>query len=152
MELFKIVVQVLISIGAAFLAAHLATQRLRKDKWWTMQAEAYGELIESLHTMRWAASEHHEAELIRKDVESDRSEAMWKQFSDARKEVWKIADKSSFLVSDEVLKSVQRMENGLSDANREQTYFEHLDSLNHAVDVCLGEIKEIGKKQLQIQW
>lgn len=76
----------------------------------------------------------------------------WEQFKDARRNVWRIADASSFLVSPKVLKAVQKMENAIENATNPQTdYFRQLEELYTAVQVCLDTVKELGREELGIK-
>lgn len=149
-ELIKFVIQVSITVGAAFLAAWLASKRFRSERWWERKAEAYANLLDALHMMKWPSSEHFEAEIERRKVNHEYSEQLWQEFNDARRKVWRIADSASFLVSSEVLEAVHDMERGLSDANSANTYFEHLDEQYGAVDKCIERVKDIGAKELKV--
>lgn len=150
-ELGKFILQAAISIGGAFLAAHLAMKKFRNEKWWEKKAAAYAELVEALHTMKWPAGEHLDAELESREVSQEESSRMWEEFKVARRNIWKVADSSTFLVSEEVIKAVQDMERGLSSARNAQSWFEHLDEQYAAVNKCLGRIKEIGRADLGIK-
>ena len=148
MELGKFILQAAISVGGAFLAAYLATKKFRSEKWWEKKAAAYAELVEALHKMKWPASEHLNAEIEYRKVSDDDSNRMWKEFGVARQNIWRLADTSSFLISGEVMKAVQEMEQDLGKARSAESWFEHLDEQYGAVDKCLMRIKEIGKTDL----
>lgn len=150
-EFGKFIVQAAISIGGAFLAAHLAMKKFRSEKWWEKKATAYAELVEALHTMKWPASEHLDAEIESRKISEEESKRMWEEFKVARRNIWKIADSSTFLVSEEVTKVVQDMERDLSSARDAQSWFEHLDEQYAAVNKCLSRIKEIGRADLGIK-
>lgn len=65
--------------------------------------------------------------------------------------MWRIAETSSFLISDEVLVAVREMESGLSSARSAQPWFEHLDEQWATVDVCMKRVKELGARELQVK-
>lgn len=150
-EITKLIVQVLISAGAAFLAAWLAAKRFRQDKWWQLKLEAYSELVEALHKMKWPPSEHFDAALERREINDEDSQELWDEFKKARRNVWRLAEGSSFLISSDVMKSVQEMERGLSDARNAHTWEEHLDEQYASVQKCLDRVKYIGAKELGIK-
>ena len=56
-EVFKFIIQAAISLCgallAAFLAAHLAMKRFRKEKSWQRKSEIYSELINELHELKY---------------------------------------------------------------------------------------------------
>ena len=150
LELGKFIIQAAISICGAFLAAHLAMKKFRSEKWWEKKAAAYAELVEALHTMKWPVGEHLDAEIESKDISQEESNRMWTEFRIARRNIWKIADSSTFLVSGEVSTAVREMERDLSRARNAQSWFEHLDEQYAAVNKCLERIKEIAKVDLGI--
>ena len=76
---------------------------------------------------------------------------MWEEFKVARRNIWRIADGSAFLISEEVIKAVQEMKRDLSSARNAQSWFEHLDEQYTAVNKCLDRIKEIGKSDLGVK-
>ncbi|MCW8865909.1 MAG: hypothetical protein OQK22_13530 [Colwellia sp.] len=151
MEVAKLIVQIIISVGAAFLAAWLANRRFRNEKWWERKADAYANLIEALHDMKWPSGEHFDAEIEHRKLSKEYSEDLWAEFKEARRNIWRIAETSSFVVSSEVLVAVQDMEKALSKARNADSWFEHLDEQWGAVDDCIKKIKEIGKKELSIK-
>ncbi|QYJ97088.1 hypothetical protein K0J45_16480 [Shewanella alkalitolerans] len=151
LELLKILIQILLSIGAAFLGAWLASRRFRNERWWEKKSEAYSELVEALHSMRWPSSEHFDAGIEHRELSEEYNQELWEEFKRARKIVWKITDSSSFLISSEVLKVVQEMERGLSNSRNANTWFEHLDEQGAAIDTCIEKVKNIGVKELGIK-
>ncbi|WP_309044217.1 hypothetical protein [Marinobacter sediminicola] len=150
LEILKIFIQILLSVAAAFLGAWLASRRFRNERWWEKKSEAYSELVEALHDMRWPSSEHFDAGIEHRDLPEEYSQELWQEFRKARKVVWKITESSSFLISSDVLKAVQEMERGLSSARNADSWVEHLDEQGDAIDTCLEKIKNIGAKELGI--
>ena len=150
-EVVKYILQIVITVSGAFLAAWLATRRYRSDKWWDKKEAAYSELINALHQMKWPASEHIDAEFENRTINEEESEKLWREFKDARKNIWRIAESSSFLLSSDVLITVRQMEKDLGKARNAHTWFDHLDDQYGAVDKCLKDIKDIGKKDLGLK-
>ena len=138
------------SIGGAFLATHLAMKKFRREKWWEKKAAAYTELIEALHTMKWPVSEHFNAVIESREISKEESHRLWEEFKTARQNIWRIADGSTFLVSEDVMTAVRDMEHDLSSAKNAQSWFNHLDEQYAAVNKCLERIKQIGKNDLGI--
>ncbi len=150
-EIAKFVLQAAIAVGGAFLAAHLATTRFRGEKWWERKAIAYGELVDALHKMKWPPSEHMDAQIEGREIPQDESDKQWEEFKAARRNVWRIADGSSFLVSEQVLRAVQQMERDLGKATSAESWFEHVEAQYGAVEKCLSRIKEIGRAELGVK-
>jgi hypothetical protein len=150
-EIVKFALQAAIAIASAFLAAGLAARRFRNDRWWEKQATAYSDLIESLHNMKRAANEHYNALLEARDVPKEDSEKLWSDYRIARQNAWRIAESSTFIVSEKVQRSVQELEKALGTASNEDTWQGHLDLIVYSVDKCLIEVKEIGRMELKLK-
>lgn len=151
MEIIKLAFQLTISVGAAFLAAWLAAKRFRQDKLWEKKMEAYSALIDALHNMKFPPGEHFDFAVERRDINEEYSQELWDEFKVARRNVLRIAESSSLLISHEVLEAVQTMERGLSNANSAHTWEEHLDDQYAAVRKCLVRIKIIGARELGVK-
>ncbi|MFM5846841.1 hypothetical protein [Aeromonas veronii] len=150
MDIPQLLIQCVISVGAAFIAAWFANIRFRNERWWERKANAYTSLIEALHNMKWPSAEHIDAEIEHRELNYEHSGKLWAEFNEARRNTWRIAETSSFLISQDVLTAVQKMEHKLSSARNARTWFEHLDDQWKAIDDCIVEIKIIGKKELKI--
>lgn len=150
MDIPQLVIQSSISIGAAFLAAWLANKRFRNEKWWEKKADAYTSLIGALHNMKWPSSEHFDAEIEHRKLNEEYSEQLWIEFNEARRNTWRIAETSSFIISQDVLIAIQEMECKLSKTRNYRSWFEHSDDQWKAIDDCINAIKYIGKKELKI--
>ncbi len=151
MEILKLIFQVSISIGAAFLAAWLAAKRFREDKLWEKKMEAYSELVDALHKMKFPPSEHFDAAVEGREINKDYSQELWDEFKVARRNVLRIAESSSLLLSHEVMSVVQEMETGLSKARNAHTWGEHLDEQYGSIQGCLKNVKEIGGRELGVK-
>lgn len=150
-EILKFVAQILISVGAAFLAARLATSRYRSEKIWDQKMLAYSELIESLHRMKWPISEHLTASLEGRELSDEASEELWTDYRAARKEVSKVAEKSSFIVVHEVVDAIADLERCRSQARTSQYWVEHLEIEWDAINKCINIVKRLGNKDLKIE-
>ena len=82
-ELLKLLLQILISGGAALLGARLAAKRFREDRWWEIKMKAYSDLIEALHVMKWPASEHLDAEYEKRKIPEEENQKLWAEFREA---------------------------------------------------------------------
>ena len=101
--------------------------------------------------MKWAANEHYNALLEARDVPKDDSEKLWSDYRIARQNAWRIAESSTFIVSEKVQRSVQELEKALGTASNEDTWQGHLDLIVYSVDKCLIEVKEIGRMELKLK-
>lgn len=149
-EVLKFVVQAGLTVGGAFLAASLAARRYRTERWWLRKVSSYSELVEALHRMKWPATEHRDAAIEQRSITAEESQKLWEEFKAARRNVWRIAEGSSFLISGKVLAAVECLERELDRAHTSDTWFEHLDEQVQAINRCLNEVKAIGKQELGV--
>lgn len=139
-EIAKFLAQAAIAVIGAFLAAHLSMRRFRSEKWWERKATAYSELVEALHHMKWYPSEHIDAELEQREIPEEDKVDYWRQYKTARRNVWKIADSSAFLVSPKVNEAIVQMERELGEARTADWWFEHAEQQYAAIQKCLGMV------------
>jgi hypothetical protein len=150
-EITKFLAQGVIAILGAFLAAHLSTLRFRTEKWWERKASAYSELVEALHHMKWYPSEHIDAAIENRELPDEDKADYWKQYKDARRNVWKIADSASFLVSPKVNKAIVEMERELGEARTAEWWFEHAEQQYAAIQKCLDQVKGLARQELGVK-
>lgn len=150
-EVLKILAQIVISFLMAFLAAKLATNRYRKDKVWDQKMLAYSQLIEALHEMKWPLSEHQVASLEGRELSDDISTIHWDNFRKARKDVYKIAESSSFIVSEQVQDAIANLEVGRTESNRSEHWQEALDVELYAINKCIEKVKKIASDDLNVK-
>jgi len=151
MEITKLILQIFISVCAAFLAAWLANRRFKNEKWWERKADAYTNLIEALHNMKWFSGEHFDAEIEGRTLTEEYKEELWLEYKLGKRKIWRIAETSSFIVSPDVSIVIRDLEKALSNAGNAESYFEHLDEQWGAIDLCIKKVKDIAKKELSIK-
>lgn len=150
-EIVKFLAQAVIAVGGAFLAANLATRRFRKEKWWERKAIAYSDLVEALHHMKLYPSEHIDAEIENRELAKEDKDQYWERYKEARRNVWRIADASAFLVSPKVHESIVQMERELDEARNAEWWFEHAEQQYAAIQKCLGRVKELAREELGVK-
>lgn len=150
-ESIKFLAQAAIAASAAFLAAYLASKRFKNEALWKKKVDAYESLIHALHGMRWHIDENLQAEMEHRELSKEDSAAYWEEFKQSRRECWRIADTSDLLISPRVRAAIAKLDEKLSAAASEKTYFEYLDSNSAAINECLKELKRIGRQELGIK-
>jgi hypothetical protein len=150
-ELVKLLVQISVSVGAAFLAARLAAKRFKEDRLWEKKMEAYVELVDALHKMKFPLGEHFDAAIKHRDIDKEYSRELWSEFSLARRNVLRIAESSSLLLSPELIEVVEEMESEISKADNETCWELHLDYQWAAITECLKKVKKIAGRELGIK-
>lgn len=150
-EIIKFLAQSAIAVLGAFLAAHLSMHRFRTEKWWERKAAAYSELVEALHHMKWYPSEQIDAEMENRELPEKDNADYWKQYKDARRNVWKIADSASFLVSPKVNEAIVQMEQELGEAKNAELWIEHAEQQYAAIQKCLEQVKGLARQELGVK-
>lgn len=140
-----------IAVVAAVLSSWLTVLRFRHERWWERKADAYVELIDSLHEMGMMPSEYLSAGSDGKHLSEEDEAELWSQFDAARRRVWRIADSADFVISSDVLAAITRMNTDLGKANEHGHFVEYLDESNAAIDRCMKMVKVLGNKELGIK-
>jgi hypothetical protein len=148
-EILEIVVQFGFMIGAAFLAAALASKRFRSERLWDRKAQAYSDLIDGLHHMKFYSNENYEAAIESRDLPEDYAEELWQSYKKARNDVVRIAESSSFLIAGEVEVAVKALEEAMGSARHTQYWQENYETRLVAIEECLKHVKLVGAKELE---
>jgi hypothetical protein len=134
-------------MATALLTVWLALRRYYREKWWEAKMAAYTSLIQAMHHMNWDLSIS-----IRAEMRGDHEETEYKKEWEAKhraawEEVRKQIDVGEFLYSAE---SVQILTDFNKATKREQndTYFDHLERLQVAVEKYLPAIKASARADL----
>jgi len=146
----NLIIQIVIAVCTALLAAFLTNIRFKNEKWWERKADAYVDLIEALHDMKWFIKEHWGAEFEGKSLPEEYKEEIWSKYKLGKEKIWRVAETSSFIVSPEVSIVIHSLVKALSKNNAE-SYFEDLDEQLGAIDICIDKVKNIAKKELSIK-
>lgn len=144
-------IQLVITMFAAFLGAWIAIVRFRNERWWEKKAEAYIALVEALHEMSMPTAEIFDAGSRGQDISPEWETELWASYKIAKRKVWMIADTADFIISPEVFSAIQEMRGALSDAQNAHDFYTHLDETGRAVDQCLQTVKAIGAKELGVR-
>ncbi len=149
-ENINLLLQMGIPVGAAFLGAWLGAKRFRNERWWERKVESYTDLIEALHEMKWPTGKYIDTVIENRKLSDNDWEEYWKIFDGGSKNARNVAERSSFLISSEVLREIREMEKQLSIAQDFNNSFDYLNKAYEAIDKCLQKVKEIGAKELGI--
>lgn len=150
-EIIKFLAQGAIAVLGAFLAAYLSMRRFRTEKWWERKAAVYTELVEALHHMKWYPSEQIDAAIENRSLPEEDKADYWKKYKEARRNVWKISDSASFLVSPKVNEAIFEMERKLGEARTSEWWFEHAEQQYAAIQKCLDQVKGLARQDLGVK-
>lgn len=140
-----------IAVVAAVLTSWLTVLRFKRERWWERKADAYVELIDSLHEMGMMPSEYLSVGGSGKELSKEAEAELWSRFEAARRKVWRIADSADFIISSEVLAVIRKMNADLGKADEHGHFVEYLDETNAAIDRCMRMVKIIGSDELGIR-
>lgn len=100
--------------------------------------------------MKWYPSEHIDAAIEERDLDKADKDEYWKKYKEARRNVWRIADASSFLVSPKVHEAIVEMEKELGEARNADWWLDHAEQQYAAIQKCLVRIKELARQELDV--
>jgi hypothetical protein len=149
-EVTKLVIQAAIAFASAYLAAYIATRKFRSEKWWERKANAYCELVDSLHQMSWYAEEFFEDRAGHKSISVIDLTEYGKQYRLARRNVVKISDTSAFLISSKVGNAVSALIQKLKVASEDDDWTQRALDEICAIDECLRTVKALASQDLGV--
>lgn len=162
-----------IALIATATAALIALRRFKTEKWFTLKAATYIEILTSVHHMtkpiKMILDDYEESKIIEYDEESGMSYEnganqipQYKiekraRFEDARKNAEDDLDKKidiSFMLEEEVIEQLKKLKGYLSSLEdlHESEYQDYKESIRETIDNCYSEIKRIAKKDLEKSW
>jgi hypothetical protein len=150
LEITKLVIQAGIAFASAYLAAYIATRKFRSEKWWERKANAYCELVDSLHQMSWYAEEFFEDRVGRKLISDIDLTEYGKQYRLARRNVAKISDTSAFLISSKAGDAVRLLIQKLEAASGDDDWTRRALDEGDAIRECLGAVKALASQDLGV--
>ena len=158
-KLFTIASSFLSALVAAFLASFLALRKFKKERLWQEKYEAYKEILNSIHEMRFWASENYASSLCLPTV--GKSEETWQTYSLAKKTLLKHIQSGQLLISDAVTEKLQALvseiwnqehnflETGTDEHNYHHELAEHAEKIEKIIDTHLAGIVQLSKDDLE---
>jgi hypothetical protein len=144
--LFQIGVSLLIAVTTAWVTVWLSLRRFYREKWWEAKMRSYTDVIQALHNMKRDLEISIQAEQRGQDTETDYHKEWGAKHRVAWDEIRKQIDVGEFLFSSESLQILESL-NAETKAHYE-TYYDHLEAFQAAVEKCLPEIKSAARRDL----
>ncbi len=143
------------SIIIAFLTARFtvanAVKQFHAEHWWERKADAYSRIIESLHHMKNYCEREMEDLSGERKLPEDTAKILKTRMSEAAEEIARAYDLGSFLICDEAVDLLDKLQKDREKARNEaQCYYDDLDGEWGAVTECLTTIREIAKRDLRV--
>jgi hypothetical protein len=149
----QLVIQVALSLLSAFVASGLTAwfslRRFYSEKWWDRKLAAYTAIMEALHHMKRINDDSIRREENGVEASDERETEDYTKYRDASLEVRKQRDLGEFLLSREAAETLNELFSKFDEANREQSYYAHLDSAGAAINLCLNKVRTLARKDLR---
>ena len=113
---------VFIILATSILTAIFSFWRYRSERWWELKVGTYSKIMESLHYIKkcndmyydsnWKSMypEDHDEDMIERKMEQEEIEILIKKSTSAQEEIKKIIDVSSFIIDQQALDELIKLE------------------------------------------
>jgi hypothetical protein len=143
---FQVGVSLLVAVVTAWLTVWLSLRRFYREKWWEAKMSAYTNVIEALHHMKRDLEISIDAEQCGRDTETDYHKEWNAKHRAAWDEIRKQIDVGEFLYSPESMQILQVL--NAETRGPFDTYYDHLEGFQAAVEKCLPAIKSAARRDL----
>lgn len=151
MLLENLFVGIVIAAVTSIITVWLAFKRFRSERWWERKADAYSAIIVSLHHMKRYCEKQMEALESHKDMSKEEGRTLLYNFRKAAEKIVKAKDVGSFIISNEAVKQLDVLQNGLCSAESADHFYEYLEKQLSPVNNCLNSIRELAKSDLKVK-
>tara|TARA_B100001079_G_scaffold256042_1_gene252175 strand:+ start:6503 stop:6973 length:471 start_codon:yes stop_codon:yes gene_type:complete len=149
----NLVLSLVVGITSALAATFFAFRKFRAERVWELRAEAYRQLINSLHDMLRVRDWKNEfAENGGKlDQRPESIVELWAGSRVAKQHILRTGDQAAFLLSKDVGKAIEQFKKSLDDALQANQAIDMFNEEAVAISACLQEVKAIGKRELGLK-
>jgi hypothetical protein len=138
--LAQIGLSLLVAVTTALLTVWLSLRRFYREKWWEAKMQAYTNLIQALHHMKWDLQISIRSQWKGDDEETEYQKEWGAKHQAAWEEVRKQIDVGEFLYSSNSVKILRALDSETA-PDEDEPYIDHLEKLQVAVEKCLPAIK-----------
>ena len=159
MQLFwQLAISLMVAVISAVLTVKLAFRRFLAERWWERKAGAYASVLKALHVMKRGLEDDLDrfTDANRRTDEEYNKEQL-KKYRAARDQVYEAVDTGSFLLATQATDLLQKLENDLARAERNNLhdghYFDVIGAIQdetNAVCACLDVLPAIARRDLRI--
>lgn len=152
MELFlKILSGVAIAGLSSWITVYLSLRRFRTEKWWEKKAEAYSNLLGTIHDAKAFAEENLEAMQLERELSEDEDKHLRKKSKLAESEIYRAMDVGAFYLSNQAIDCLKNYKDESSRAGKDNDWVLYLIEDLETTDKCLKSMIEIARADLQIK-
>ena len=149
LPLVNLFVGVPIAILTAWLTVRFALRRFQSEKWFERRLDAYTKVIECLHHMKATTEPQMLAESRGYDLPKAREEELNSTYRAHLAQLRRLIDMGSLLFSEDAVKALDKLDNGLTASSQQATWWEHMDVALAAISTALTELRAIAKRDLK---
>lgn len=135
------------AVIAAWITVRLALRRFYQEKWWEAKMQAYTQVIQALHHMKWDVDVSIAAEIGESEPDTEFHKELDEKHRLAWHEIRRQSDIGDFLFSRESLKILREL-NDLPGQSPNDSYLDHLEIIQAAVNKAMPAIKKAARSDL----
>ena len=140
-----------IAVVTSIITVWLAFKRFRSERWWDRKADAYSAIIESLHHMKRYCEKNIDVLESHRDMSDEERTDLYTKFKEGVKKIEKAKDIGCFIISNEAVKQLDLLLQGLYSAEGARDFYEYLERQLSVINNCLNSICEIAKSDLKVK-
>lgn len=137
-----------VGLIAGVFSAILANRDYKNRAWWEMRVLAYKAVIEALSDLVYYYDTHYNAEIERRELPEDFKKKLDDFWETAFPNIRKAADSGAFLFSDVANAALLIFISACRERN--EHFFEHLDSRLFAAKTCLHALVDASRNDLKL--
>ena len=146
---------------AAFLGAYVALYKFKREKIWEKKYEAYQEILTALNNMLLWANETYSSSLCLPTIAYKKREEVGEAHSEARQCILKYTTIGELLVSDEVVKILEEInqalwdedfrfdDTGMDESNYNEELAKHAENVTKTLSDRTKKLVTLAKKDLK---
>ncbi len=148
--LITVLTAIFIAAVSSWITVQLSLRKFRSEKWWERKADAYANVIEVLYNSQEFSVHHLEADEEGREISADRDAELRAKSKAATAEIRRVANIGAFLLSDQAMLRLARLQKEEDDASNAVNWQEYLNQDWKAVSTCLDDLIEIAKADLKV--
>lgn len=138
-----------VAVVTAHLTVRLALKRFRAEKWFERRLDAYTKVIDSLHKMRLHGDQEIKMMRCGRELSDKLDEELRHMYSEGAAELRRLTDHGALVFSSEAVEILESLWSDIEAASREETWTEHIFSVDGAICSALADIRRVAKYDLK---
>ena len=150
-ETLKIVLPgLIVAVITSIITVRLSIRRFHAEKWWEKKQDTYSKLLEALHHAKKYAAEYLGEYDNGRNMPADKSEELTKDWKAFSRELKKLHDLASFILSEKAVNILSEYMQEKKEAVNEEDVYDWIKNDLAAANKCLERLKIEAKRDLKV--